>query len=68
MGSRLRKTSPTLSSLILPTVSAIRARRTSRFCALKRMASAMAGQYFSWSGVSCKTDLTIANPLVRQFG
>src|SRR6266576_846216 len=53
MGSRLRMISTGFWSARLPTVSPIFARRAFRSSALARMALSTAGQYFSWSGVSC---------------
>src|SRR4029079_1266539 len=53
MGSRLRRTSIGFWSARLPTVSEIFATRALRSSALARIAFSTAGQYFSWSGVSC---------------
>ena len=59
MGSRLRRASIRLSlSARLPTVSPIFASRALRSSALARMALSTAGQYFSWSGVSCNAAFT----------
>jgi hypothetical protein len=53
MGSRLRMTSTEFWSARIPTVSEIFARRAFRSSVLARIALSTAGQYFSWSGVSC---------------
>ena len=53
MGSRLRRISIGFWSARLPTVSEIFATRALRSSALARIAFSTAGQYFSWSGVSC---------------
>jgi hypothetical protein len=58
MGSRLRMTSTVLESTRLPTVSEIFATRAFRSSALERIALSTAGQYFSWSGVSCNAAFT----------
>ena len=58
MGSRLRMTSTGFWSARLPTVSEIFATRAFRSSALARIALSTAGQYFSWSGVSCNAAFT----------